>query len=342
VTDAFARLGPEARGRLRPVPHPEWVAPMLATLTDRRFSDPAWIFERKLDGERCLAFRLGAEVRLLSRTRQRLGGTYPEIVDAIAAQKAPQARDVVLDGEVVAFDGGNTSFARLQQRLGITDPERARRSPVAVYYYVFDLLHLDGYDITALAVRDRKALLRGALAFADPLRFTVHRNGTGEAYLDSACARGWEGLVAKRATSPYVSRRSPDWLKLKCSASQELVIGGFTEPAGSRVGLGALLVGYHDGDDLVYAGKVGTGFSRDVLVDLRRRLGALRTDTAPFTRGGVAERAVHWVRPELVAQVAFTEWTADGKLRHPRFEGLRTDKPAAQVTRERPADLSRR
>jgi bifunctional non-homologous end joining protein LigD len=313
---------------------------MLATLTDKRFSDPAWIFERKLDGERCLAFRRGDEVRLLSRTRQRLGGTYPEIVDAIAAQESSAARDMVVDGEVVAFERGRTSFARLQQRLGITDPERARRSPVAVFYYVFDLLHLDGYDTTALAVRHRKALLREALTFGDGLRFTAHRNGAGESYLDVACARGWEGLIAKRADSPYVSRRSPDWLKLKCSASQELVIGGFTEPSGSRVGLGALLVGYHDGDDLVYAGKVGTGFSRHFLVDLRRRLDALEIERSPFTRGRVTERAVHWVRPELVAQVAFTEWTSDGKLRHPRFEGLRTDKPAAQVTRERPGHLS--
>jgi bifunctional non-homologous end joining protein LigD len=332
--DRFARLGPDAQRHLRPAPHPEWVSPMLATLTDRRFSDRAWLFERKLDGERCLVFRHGAEVRLLSRGRQPLNGAYPEVADAVVAQGAD---DLVVDGEVVAFDGGRTSFARLQQRLGITDPEAARRSPVRVFLYAFDLLHLDGHDTTELALRDRKTLLRGALGFAGPLRFTAHRNAEGETYLAEACRRGWEGLIAKRADAPYVSRRSPDWLKFKCSAGQELVIGGFTEPAGSRVGLGALLVGYYEGNTLVYAGKVGTGFSRQLLTELRQRLEGLALDRSPFGRGGVAERGVHWARPELVAEVAFTEWTGDGKLRHPRFEGIRRDKPARQVIRELPA-----
>jgi DNA ligase D-like protein (predicted ligase) len=336
--DRFARLGVDARRRLRPLPHPDWVGPMLATLTERRFSDPGWVFERKLDGERCLAFRDGPTVRLLSRTRQPLEGAYPQIVDACAEQETDE---FVVDGEVVAFERGRTSFARLQQRLGITDPDLARRSPVAVFYYVFDLLHLDGHDTTALTLRDRKALLRRARAFGGPLRFTTHRNATGEAYFADACVKGWEGVIAKRADASYVSRRSPDWLKFKCSASQELVIGGFTEPAGSRVGLGALLVGYYEGDDFVYAGKVGTGFSRSTSLELRRRLDELAIDESPFRRGRVAERGVHWVRPKLVAEVAFTEWTGDGKLRHPRFEGLRRDKPARAVVRERPTGRRR-
>jgi bifunctional non-homologous end joining protein LigD len=334
-----ARLGADARRRLRRAPPPDWVAPMLATLTDRRFSDPAWLFERKLDGERCLAFRHGADIRLLSRTRQPLGRTYPELVDALAAQEVD---DFVVDGEVVAFEGRRTSFARLQQRLGITDPAAARHSPVAVYFYLFDLLHLDGYDTTALALRDRKSILRQALTYVDPLRFTAHRNADGEAFFPRACAQGWEGLIAKRADAPYVSRRSGDWLKLKCSAGQEVVIGGFTDPTGSRVGLGALLVGYYDGDDLVYAGKVGTGYTRATLLDLRRRLDALETERSPFRQGRVRERRVHWVRPELVAEVAFTEWTDDGKLRHPRFEGLRWDKPAHAIVREQPVERARR
>jgi bifunctional non-homologous end joining protein LigD len=306
---------------------------MLATLTDRRFSDPGWLFERKLDGERCLAFRNGATVRLLSRTRQDLGRTYPEVVDAIAAQDCD---DLVVDGEIVAFAGGDTSFSRLQQRLGISDPDEARRSPVPVFYYVFDLLHLDGHDTTALRLRDRKTLLRAAVTFAGPLRLTTHRNADGEAYLAAACRRGWEGLIAKKADAAYESRRSANWLKLKCSTSQEVVIGGFSDPAGSRIGLGALLVGYFDRGDLVYAGKVGTGYTRAVLADLRRRLDTRLVDHSPFTRGRVGERGVHWVRPELVAEVAFTEWTRDGKLRHPRFKGLRRDKPPRAVTRERP------
>jgi bifunctional non-homologous end joining protein LigD len=273
--DYFAQLGPDARRRLRRSAQPDWIAPILTTLTDRRFSDAGWLFERKLDGERCLAFRNGPEVRLLSRTRRQLGRTYPEIADALASQHAD---DFVVDGEIVAFERRRTSFGRLQQRLGITDPQAARRSPVRVYYYVFDLLHLDGYDTTALGLRDRKSLLRQALTFTDPLRFTTHRNTNGEAYLAQACANKWEGVIAQRADAPYVSRRSGDWLKLKCSAGQEVVIGGFTEPAGSRVGLGALLVGYYDGADLVYAGKVGTGYSHATLRDLRGRVDRLETN----------------------------------------------------------------
>lgn len=335
MTDRLASLSPEQRRRLRPSPPPSWVEPMLATLTDRRFSDPDWLFERKLDGERCLAFRHGRTVRLLSRARQRLDRTYPEIADAFADQPLD---DVVVDGEVVAFERGRTSFARLQQRIGITDPARARRSPVAVTYYVFDLLHLDGHDTTRLPLRARKSLLRAALSFGPrTLRYTPHRNTDGEAGYADACARGWEGLIAKRADATYVGRRSTDWLKFKCSAGQEVVIGGFTDPIGSRVGLGALLVGYYDGGDLVYAGKVGTGYSRSTLLDLRRRLESLESGRSPFRADGDARGAgIHWVRPELVAEVAFTEWTGSGKLRHPRFVGLRTDKRPREVVRERP------
>jgi len=314
---------------------------MLATLTDRRFSDPRWLFERKLDGERCLAFRDGERVRLLSRTRRHLDGTYPEVVDALARERVG---DFVVDGEVVAFDRGRTSFGRLQQRIGISDPERARQSPVAVFYYVFDLLHLDGRDTTALPLRIRKSLLRATLSFRSrTLRYTAHRNEQGEALFATACARGWEGVIAKQADAPYVGRRSGDWLKFKCSAGQELVVGGFTEPTRSRVGLGALLVGYYQAGDLVYAGKVGTGFSQATLRELRRWLDALETQDSPF-RGDDVRRAargpggaaVHWVRPELVAEVAFTEWTTDGRLRHPRFVGLRDDKRARDVVREAP------
>jgi bifunctional non-homologous end joining protein LigD len=340
VTDRFASLPPDQRRRLRPAAPPDWVDPMLATLTDRRFSDPDWLFERKLDGERCLAFRHGKHLRLLSRTRRRLDRTYPEVADALAAQPAG---DFVVDGEIVAFEHGRTSFGRLQQRIGITDPDRARRSPVAVVYYVFDLLHLDGHDTRRLPLRARKSLLRHALSFgARPLRYTPHRNAAGEASYAEACARGWEGVIAKRADAAYVGRRSTDWLKFTCVVGQEVVIGGFTDPAGSRVGLGALLVGYYDDGELVYAGKVGTGYSRSTLLDLRRRLDPLETDRSAFrgdrdaarrTAGGAG---VHWVRPQLVAEVAFTEWTGDGKLRHPRFVGLRHDKPPGDVVRERP------
>jgi bifunctional non-homologous end joining protein LigD len=333
MSDPFKALSDDERQRLRPTGHPDWIAPTLATLTHDHFSDPAWLYERKLDGQRCLAFRHGDRLRLLSRSKQKLNGTYPELVEALERQ---DAADFVVDGEVVAFAQGLTSFARLQQRLGISDPAEARRRRVAVYFYLFDLLHLDGHDTRRLPLRARKSLLRQALSFTEPLRFTAHQNETGEAMYRDACAKGWEGIIAKRADAPYHSGRGTQWLKFKCSASQELVIGGFTEPSGSRVGLGALLVGYYDGDDLVYAGKVGTGYDQQTLRDLRARLDDLATDESPFARNGIRERRAHWARPELVAEIAFTEWTSDGKLRHPRFQGLRQDKKPTDVVREQP------
>ncbi|MFD7662001.1 non-homologous end-joining DNA ligase [Streptomyces sp. NPDC059788] len=306
--------------------------PMLAVLSDRREFDGGWVFERKLDGIRVLAVRDGGRVRLLSRNGNALNRTYPEIIDALARQTCA---DFTVDGEIVAFHRGRTDFARLQQRIQLTDPDQARTSGVAVTYYLFDLLRLDGQDTTRLPLRARKSLLRRALEFRSPLRLTAHRNQGGQEQLDQACARGWEGLIAKRADGRYVPRRSPDWLKLKCEAGQELVVGGFTEPAGSRVGFGALLVGYCGDGRLRYAGKVGTGYDRRLLRDLRGRLDALETKRSPFA-DEVREQRVHWVRPELVAQIGFTEWTRDGKLRHPRFLGLRDDKKPSEVVRERP------
>jgi bifunctional non-homologous end joining protein LigD len=332
VTEGLDSLAAAERRLLRPACHPHWVAPMLATLTDRPFSDPTWVYERKLDGERCVAYKRGNDVRLLSRTRRSLNATYPELVDAIAAQGAG---DMVVDGEVVAFAGSQTSFSRLQKRLGISDEVRARHSPVRVHYYLFDVVHLGGYDLTALSLRARKALLRRAVRFEEPIRYTPHRNEDGESLFADACARGWEGLIAKRAAAPYVSRRSPAWLKFKCAAAQEMVVGGFTEPSGTRIGIGALLVGYHEDGVLRYAGKVGTGYPGAVLGNLRRLLDALVRPSSPFA-GSVLERGVHWIEPQLVVEVAFTEWTPDGKLRHPRFVGVRTDKAPADVRRERP------
>lgn len=304
---------------------------MLATLTDKRFSDAGWIYERKLDGIRCLAHRSGANVTLYSRKRLHLERTYPEIVDALGAQESD---DFVIDGEVVAFEGRRTSFALLQQRSGITDPARARESPVHVIYYVFDLLCLDGNDTRGLPLRSRKKLLKNAIEFTGPLRFTTHRNADGEDYLEHACASGWEGIIAKKADSVYASRRSPNWLKFKCTAGQEFVIGGFTRPTGSRTGFGALLLGYFEGDRFVYAGKVGTGFDERTLRDLRAKLDDLEVGRSPFADARRFERGTHFVRPSIVAQIGFTEWTRDGMLRHPRFEGIREDKAASEVVRE--------
>ena len=312
---------------------PGRIEPMKAVLTDEPFSDPAWIFERKLDGVRCLAFRGGRSVKLVSRTGRDMSGSYPELVEALERECCD---DFVVDGEIVAFDGAVTSFSRLQRRMQLSDPEAARRTGVAVFLYVFDLLRLEGEDLRELPLRERKSRLRRALSFHGPVRFTPHRNARGEEMFREACQKGLEGVIAKRADSPYRGSRSRDWLKLKCHAEQELVIGGFTAPKGSRTEFGALLVGYHDDGDLRYAGKVGTGFDRKTLADLARRLRALEQEEPPFVDVHPIPRGTRWVRPELVAQVAFSEWTRDGRLRHPRYLGLRNDKPAREVVRERP------
>jgi bifunctional non-homologous end joining protein LigD len=282
---------------------PDWIEPMAATLTQERFTGPEWIFERKLDGIRLLAFKQGPSVRLLSRNR--LPQNIPSVSAAIAELPVHEA---ILDGEAT-WDG-------------------------TVAYHVFDILWIDGRDVTPLPLEDRLDLL-GAL----PLRPPLHR----VAALDDpkpwerAWTEGWEGVIAKRRTAPYEHRRSPHWLKMKCEASQELVVGGFTDPQGGRVGLGALLVGYFEQDDFVFAGKVGTGFDTKLLLELRARLGALEIAKPPFTKAvGLPRVRAHWVRPEIVVQVAFIEWTVHGKLRHSRLLGVRTDKAAREVVREMP------
>ena len=299
---------------------------MKAVLTDEPFSDPNWVFERKLDGIRCLAHRGGGAVRLLSRTDRDMTAQFPELAEALEAEPS---RDFVLDGEIVAFEGAVTSFGRLQRR---------GRERVPVFLYVFDLLRHEGRDLRALPLRERKSLLRRSLRFAGPVRFAPHRNERGEELFEDACRKGLEGLIAKRADSPYRSgARSRDWLKLKCHAEQELVIGGFTAPKGSRTDFGALLVGYWEAGRLRYAGKVGTGFGRAELESLGRRLRELERDDPPFADVHPVPRGTHWVEPELVAQIGFAEWTRDGRLRHPRYLGLRDDKPAREVVRERPS-----
>lgn len=255
---------------------------------------------------------------------------YPELLEALAAEPADE---FIADGEIVAFEGPQTSFARLQGRMQIQDPEQARRTGIPVFLFLFDLVRFDGHDLRELPLRTRKSYLRQALSFDDPVRYTAHRNEHGERFFREACEKGWEGLIAKRADSPYRHSRSGDWLKFKCSREQELVIGGFTPPKGSRQHLGALLVGYYEDGELRYAGKVGTGFSESTLAALGKKLAALRTEESPFAHDGLPREAL-WVRPELVGQFAFSEWTGEGKLRHPRYLGLRDDKRPEEVLRE--------
>ena len=314
-------------------PLPEPFEPMKATLAERPFSDPGWVFERKLDGIRALVFHEHGDVRLFSRTRKRLHG-YPEIEEALAARGGPV---YVADGEIVAFEHGRTSFSRLQGRMQLASPEAARRTGIAVLLYLFDLVWFDGHDLRQLPLRARKSALRRAFRFRDPVRFVTHVNGRGEQLFEEACRKGLEGIIAKRAESPYVHRRSRGWLKLKCSFEQELVIGGFTAPKGSRTEFGALLVGYWEAGRLRYAGKVGTGFDRGTLRSLGAAMRGIERDDPPFADIRPVPRDARWTEPELVAQVAFSEWTRDGRLRHPRFTGLRDDKPAREVVRERPS-----
>lgn len=311
---------------------PEFRSPMLATLVDEVVQGQDWVFERKLDGIRLVVVRDGDRVRLVTRNRLDRTARYPELEEALAAQACDR---FVADAEVVAFDGTTTSFSRLQQRSGLTGQE-ALDTGVAVRLYLFDLMHLDGDDLVDRPLRERKALLRRALEFHDPLRFCAHRNADGQAYLEEACRRGWEGLIAKRADSRYRTGRGRDWLKLKCVARQEVVIGGWTDPQGSRAGLGALLVGYHDDSGaLRYAGRVGTGFDEARLGELSALLGSRGRSTSPFSAAPEGS-GVHWVTPDLVCEVGFTEWTGGGRLRHPRFLGLRDDKDPAEVVREVP------
>ncbi|OLC45247.1 MAG: hypothetical protein AUH43_16560 [Acidobacteria bacterium 13_1_40CM_65_14] len=268
---------------------PDWLEPMAATLTQERFTGPEWIFERKFDGIRLLAFKQGSDVRLFSRNR--LPQNLPSIVEAIA--NLPVG-DAILDGEVTWNK---------------------------VAYHVFDILWLDGRSVTSLPLDQRRALLCGL-----PLRAPLQRVTSLDdpKPWERACREGWEGVIAKRRDSTYEHRRSKHWLKMKCEATEDLVVGGFTDPQGGRVGLGALLVGYFEGDDFVFAGKVGTGFDTKLLLELRARLDAIEIAKSPFTKAkGLPRLRAHWVQPEIVVQVAFIEWTVHRKLRHSRLIGVK-------------------
>jgi DNA ligase D-like protein (predicted ligase) len=268
----------------------------------------------------------------MSRNEHEMNETWPDLVDELEAK---QKESFVADGEIVAFEGKQTSFARLQQRIGVEDATKARHTNVRAYLYLFDLLHAGVHDTTQLPLRERKMLLKKIVVFSDHVRYTPHRNRDGEALLKKACRKGWEGLIAKDAHAAYEHKRSKKWLKLKCVHQQELVIGGFTDPHGSRVGFGALLTGYYEEGTLKYAGKVGTGYDDELLSELRKHLDGLERETSPFDED-VSERGVHWVAPKLVGEFGFTEWTRKGRLRHPRFLGLRKDKNPKDVRRERP------
>lgn len=314
-------------------PLPANIEPQLARLVEEPPRGDDWLFEIKFDGYRILARREGESVRLLSRNGKDWTERFRPVAEAVAALPF---REGWLDGEVAILrPDGTTSFQDLQNAIS-----EGRRGELV--YLVFDLMHRDGQDLRGLPLTERKAALQSLLGAADnrpsPLRFSDHVRGQGAAFYRQACGLGLEGVIAKRADRPYRAGRGDDWCKIKCLMCQELVVGGFTDPAGSRHDLGALLVGHWDGDGgLRYAGKVGTGFDDRALMDLRRRLDGLLQDEAPFVGPPRRMKGVHWTRPALVAEVAFTGWTADGRLRHASYQGLREDKDPAEVTRERPA-----
>src|SRR5687767_13050004 len=296
-----------------PAKMPDWLEPMAATLTQDRFGGGDWLFERKFDGIRLLAYKRGGDVRLFSRNR--LPQHLPHVAAAVSALPVDE---VILDGEV-AWDGHSG-------------------------YHVFDILWIDGRSVTSRPLEERRALLK-KLPFTAPMRRVDLLKD--ENPWERASREGWEGVIAKRRGSPYEHRRSKHWLKMKCEASQELVVGGFTDPQGARVELGALLVGYFDPStrsarsgqeaDFVFAGKIGTGFDTKLLLDLRRRLDKIEIPASPFTKAkGLPRLRAHWVNPEIVVQVAFIEWTVHGKLRHPRLLGVRVDKNPRDVVREQP------
>lgn len=305
----------------------------LATLVKGPPRGPGWVHEIKFDGYRIGAMLQGGKVTLLSRNGKDWTAQFPEVVRAVAALPA---RDAILDGEVcVVLADGRTSFQALQNVFG-------GGARPGLTYFAFDLLRLDGSELGQRPLLERKAALEALLerAGATLIRPSQHWEEDGEAVLREACRLGLEGIVSKRADAAYRPGRNTDWVKAKCLRRQELLIGGFTEPEGAaRTGLGALLVGYRDGERLAFAGKVGTGFTNASASALRKRLDALEIDACPFSPkpAGVLGRLAHWVRPELVAEVAFSEWTEDGKIRHPSFQGLREDKSPGEVVRERAA-----
>lgn len=331
---ALRRLQPESLEKLAAANFPGWLEPMLASPEDRPVERANWIYEPKLDGQRAIIYRKAGQVQMLSRNKLIITEQYPELVTALSQYGQG---DFVADGEIVAFDGGRPSFEQLQKRMHVQKPSAQLVAEAPAFMYLFDVTYYEGYDTTRLSQLERKELLRGVAQYTDPLRYMEYQEGGGLAMFQQACASGQEGVIAKDGNASYQRSRSKSWLKWKCVRQQEFVIGGFTEPQGGMRGFGALLVGYYpEGESkLQFVGGVGTGFSDEKIRDIRKQLDALVSDKNPFLPDDLLPLdGVRWVRPELVAQVGFGEWTKLNKVRHPRFLGLRTDKDATSVRRE--------
>ena len=331
----FDDLTAKQRDLVKKSAEPAFVPPMLAVLTKEYFSSEDWIFEHKFDGERCLAFKKNGKVSLMSRNKKEMNDEYPELVQALEKQKAD---NFIIDGEIVALEEGLSSFELLQSRINLRTYEsvRQKEKEIPVLYQIFDLMYVDGYDIRALPILARKSVLEKLINFNNILHYSQHGFTEGQAFFKEACKRHWEGLIAKKNDSPYVGKRSPFWLKFKCLQGQEFVIGGYTDPQHSREHFGALLVGYFEKGKFKYAGKVGTGFSEETLAMLAEKMKPLELKKCPFVDYDGTMKGVHWLKPELVADFKFANWTNAGRLRVPRYKGLRTDKPAKDVVKEVP------
>ena len=305
---------------------------MLATLIGEPFDDSAWLFETKWDGVRALCGIEGGKVRLTSRNGKDLLVHFPELAELARSFSGTPA---LLDGEIVTFDSdGRSSFQRLQSRINLVHPVPSRNL-VPVTYVVFDALYARGRDLRAKSVDERKRVLEAIVRPRDrAARYSTHVIGRGCKAFELVVKRGLEGIIGKRRASVYQERRSQDWVKIKALFEQEAVIGGWTDPRGSRTDFGSLLVGVYEEGKFVFVGRVGTGFDRPLLEAIKKRLHPLETQRPPFA--GEFPRDAHWVRPRLVCEVKFSEWTRDGIMRQPVFLGLRTDKAAAEVVRERP------
>ncbi|MDB5793448.1 MAG: ligD [Massilia sp.] len=316
-------------------PLPQEFAPELATLVDSPPGNPEeWVFEVKFDGYRMLTRIENGEVRLITRNNNDWTDKLGPLQQEIAGMGLP---DGWYDGEIVVHDAqGRPNFGLLQLAFDGTNG-------VDIAYFLFDAPYLGGYDLRKAALVDRRALLEAALAQAkasDKVRFSAEFGTDPEGLVVAACKIGLEGVIGKRRDSHYVSRRSPDWIKLKCGQRQEFVIAGYTDPKGARTGVGALLLGTYDKEGVLrYAGNVGSGFNAESLREVSAKLKALETDVSPFPPRSVAGRKHHWVKPELIAEVSFSEWTSAGAVRHPVFQGLRSDKPAKGITRELPTPI---
>lgn len=333
----LATLPPALKKNIRKKRMPSFEQPMLATLTKNYFSDKNWIYEHKFDGIRCLLFKNKNRYTVKSRNNNILNNTYPELIDALKQLKVDQ---IILDGEIVTFGRKASSFEKLQQRIGVKNPSAALMKKIKIYIYIFDILYLDGYDLTELPLLERKRILKRAITFKPPLRYTVYKSTHGIPLFKHACKKGWEGVIAKHKESAYIHKRSQNWLKFKCVQEQELVIAGYTEPERSRIGFGALLVGYYKGNKLMYAGKVGTGYNDDFLTTFIKKLQRAEIKTNPFAnKHAIKDKKAHFVSPKFVGEFGFEEWTKDNKLRHPRFLGMRYDKNPKKVVKETPKNI---